>query len=196
MIIISKFIWVYQSSTCCCLVHQECSFQSCSISLHRMTINHSFHSWCLIVQAVGYKADREKHLKNYKIRSGSWSELRRSSQNITVCCPLPAQTKCCRYTIQQTGQVKVKVLLDNFCPVVFDSRGWCTSPFPSHRASVCTKTIFHGHVASATQTRNAVTFPLKWSLLIYLHLHAFEPLGWRGAGTSNGSSFRRMDSIL
>ena len=76
-------------------------------------------------------------------------------------------------------QVKVKVPLDNFCPVVFNSRGRCSSPFPSHRASVCPKTIFRGHMASATQTWNAVTFPPRWSLLIYSHLHAFEPLGWR-----------------
>ena len=32
--------------------------------------------------------------------------------------------------------VKVKVPLDNFCPVVFDSRGRCSSPFPSRRASI------------------------------------------------------------
>ena len=31
---------------------------------------------------------------------------------------------------------------------------------------------------------NAVfTFPPRWSLFIYSHLHAFELLGWRGAGT-------------
>ena len=35
--------------------------------------------------------------------------------------------------------VKVKVPLDNFCPVVFDSRGRCSSPLPSHRASVLSK---------------------------------------------------------
>ena len=33
-------------------------------------------------------------------------------------------------------KVKVKIPLDNCCPVVFDSRGQCSSPFPSHRASV------------------------------------------------------------
>ena len=33
-------------------------------------------------------------------------------------------------------KVKVKVPLDNFCPVVSDSRGRCSAPFPSHRASV------------------------------------------------------------
>ena len=38
-----------------------------------------------------------------------------------------------------TVQVKVKVPLANFCPVVFNSRGWCSSPFPSHRASVLPK---------------------------------------------------------
>ena len=36
-------------------------------------------------------------------------------------------------------KVKVKVPLDNFCPVVFDSRGRCSSPFPSHRDSVLSK---------------------------------------------------------
>ena len=36
-------------------------------------------------------------------------------------------------------KVKVKVPLDNFCPAVFDSRGRCSSPFPSHRASVLSK---------------------------------------------------------
>ena len=36
----------------------------------------------------------------------------------------------------QMCKVKVKVPLDNFSPVVFDTRGQCPSPFPSHRASV------------------------------------------------------------
>ena len=34
------------------------------------------------------------------------------------------------------------------CPVMSNSRERCSSPFPTHRASVCPKTIFHGHVAS------------------------------------------------
>ena len=51
-------------------------------------------------------------------------------------------------------------------------------------------------MASVTYTRNAVTFPPRWSLFIYLHLHAFELLGWWELGQSNGSSLRRVDSIL
>ena len=37
-------------------------------------------------------------------------------------------------------KIKVKVPLDNFCPVLSDSRGLCSSHFPSHRVSVCPKT--------------------------------------------------------
>ena len=63
-----------------------------------------------------------------------------------------------------------------------DFRGRCSSCFSSHRARACPKTVFHCHVASMTRERY-FTFPRRWYLFIYLHLHAFELLGWRGAGT-------------
>ena len=69
------------------------------------------------------------------------------------------------------------------CPVVSDSRGRYSSPFPTHRASVCLKTTLRGHVASVTRHRTPLTFPPRWYLFIYSQfciLHAFEPLGWWG----------------
>ena len=43
-----------------------------------------------------------------------------------------------------------------FCLVVSNSRQWCSSLFPTHRASVCPQTILRGHVTS--MTRHGTTF--------------------------------------
>ena len=95
----------------------------------------------------------------------------------------PFQLKCC---CSSTGEGSSW----QFCPVVSDSRRWCSSPFPTHRASVCLQTILRGHVASVTRHGTPFTFPLRWSLFIYLHfciLHAFELLGWRELGQETGA---------
>ena len=41
-------------------------------------------------------------------------------------------------------------------------------------------------MASATRHGMAVTFPPWWYLFIYLHLHAFELLGWQELGQVTG----------
>uniref|UniRef100_A0A803SW55 Uncharacterized protein n=1 Tax=Anolis carolinensis TaxID=28377 RepID=A0A803SW55_ANOCA len=54
--------------------------------------------------------------------------------------------------------------------VLSDSGGWCSSPFLSQRAGVVCRCLL-GHGMTAW---NAISFPLKWYLLIYSHLHVFE----------------------
>ena len=90
-------------------------------------------------------------------------------------------------TSKRVLKVKVKVPLDNFSPVVFDSRGQCSSPFPSHRASVLSKDNLPWSHGQCNLDKNAVTFPPRWSLFIYSHLHAFELLGWRKLGQATAA---------
>ena len=90
-------------------------------------------------------------------------------------------------------QVKVKVPLDNFFPVVFYSRGRCSSPFPSHRASVCLNTIFRGHMALDTER---CYLPTKVVPIYLLAFACFRTARLAGAGTSDGRSLLRVDSIL
>ena len=71
-----------------------------------------------------------------------------------------------------------------------DSRGRCSSPFPSRGSQRLSTDSLRGHVAGMTKhrsARNAVTCPPKWYLFIYLHLHAFELQGWQELGRSTGA---------
>ena len=93
-------------------------------------------------------------------------------------------------------KVKVKVPLDNFCPVVFDSRARCSSPFPSHRASVLSKDNLpwsHGQCDLDTERYYLPTEVVPIYLLAFA---CFRTARLAGAGTSDGSSLRCMDSIL
>ena len=81
-------------------------------------------------------------------------------------------------------KVKVKVPLDNFCPVVFDSKGWCSSPFPSHRASVLSEDNLpwsHGQCDLDTERCYLLTE------VVPIYLLAFELLGWRELGEATGA---------
>ena len=94
------------------------------------------------------------------------------------------------------SKVKVKVPLDNFCPVVFDSRGRCSSPFPSHRASVLSEDnlpLSHGQCDLDTERCYLPTEVVPIYLLAFA---CFRTARLAGAGTSDGHSLRRMDSIL
>ena len=66
-----------------------------------------------------------------------------------------------------------------FSPVVSDSRVRCSSPFPSHRASVCPKTV--SVVMWPEQLDMEHHYLLTEVVPIYLltFLHAFELLGWQ-----------------
>ena len=62
-----------------------------------------------------------------------------------------------------------------------------TSLFPTHRASVCPKTIFRGPVTS--MTRHGMPLPSHHggTYLSIRILHAFEPLGWQELGQAMGA---------
>ena len=92
----------------------------------------------------------------------------------------------------QEGKVKVKVPLDNFCPVMFDFRGRCSSPFPSHRASVLSEDNLpwsHGQCDLDTERYYLPTEVVPIDLLAFA---CFRTIRLAGAGTSD----RTVDSIL
>ena len=93
-------------------------------------------------------------------------------------------------------KVKVKVPLDNFCPVVFDSRRRCSSLFPSHRASVLSEDNLPWSHGQCDLDTERCYLPTK-VVPIYLFAFAcFRTARLAGAGTSDGHSLRRMDLIL
>ena len=87
----------------------------------------------------------------------------------------------CRLGLME-ATVKVKVPLDNFCPVVFNSRGRCSSPFPSHRASVLSEDNLPWSHGQCDLDTERCYLPTEVVPIIYSHLHAFKPLGWQELG--------------
>ena len=93
-------------------------------------------------------------------------------------------------------KVKVKVPLDNFCPVVFDSRGRCSSPFPSHRASILSEdNLLWSHGQGDLDTERCY-LPTEVVPIYLLAFACFRTTRLVGAGTSDGRSLRRMDLNL
>ena len=79
---------------------------------------------------------------------------------------------------------------------MFDSRGRCSSPFPSHRASVCPKTIFPWSHGQCDLDTERCYLPTEVVHIYLLTFACFRTTRLVGAGTSNGSSLRCVDSIL
>ena len=78
-----------------------------------------------------------------------------------------------------------------------NSRARCSSPSPSPIASVLSKDSFRGHVASAT--RHGMLLPSHQGgtyLSTCFFFTCFRTARLTGAGTSDGSSLHRVDSIL
>ena len=92
--------------------------------------------------------------------------------------------------------IKVKVSLENFCPVVFDSGGRCSSPFPSHRASICPKTIFPWSHGQCDLDKERCYLPTEVVPIDLLAFACFRTARLAGAGTSDRRSLCRVDSIL
>ena len=80
-----------------------------------------------------------------------------------------------------------------FSPVMSDSRGQCSSLFPSHRASVCLKTVsvVTWPVQLDTECRYLPTEVVPIYLLTFLH--AFELLGWQELGREMEAWIRSYD---
>ena len=93
-------------------------------------------------------------------------------------------------------KVKVKVPLDNFCPVVFDSRGWCSSPFPSHRASVLSEDNLPWSHGQCDLDTEHCYLPTEVVLINLLAFACFRTARLAGTGTSDGRSLHHVDLIL
>ena len=93
-------------------------------------------------------------------------------------------------------KVKVKVPLDNFCSVVFDSRGRCSSPFPSHRASVLSADNLPWSHGQCDLDTERCYLPTEVVPIYLLAFACFRTARLAGAGTRDGSSLRHVDSIL
>ena len=93
-------------------------------------------------------------------------------------------------------EVKVKIPLDNFCPVVFDSRGQCSSPFPSHRASVLSEDNLPWSHGQCDLDTERCYLPTEVVPIYLLAFACFRTARLAGAGTSDRRSLRRVDLIL
>ena len=83
-------------------------------------------------------------------------------------------------------KVKVKVPLDN-CLVMSDSRGPCSSPFPSRRASVCPKTVSVVMWPARLDTERCYLPTKVVPIYLLAFLHAFELLSWQELGQATGA---------
>ena len=79
---------------------------------------------------------------------------------------------------------------------MFNSRERCSSPFPSHRASVLSKDNLPWSHGQCDLDTEHCYLPTEVVPIYLLAFACFRTARLTGAGTSNGSSLRRMDSIL
>ena len=73
------------------------------------------------------------------------------------------------------------------CPVVSDSGWWCSSPFLSHRASVCPKTICVVMWPVRLDTECCYVPTVVVPIYLLAFLHAFVLLGWQEPGQATGA---------
>ena len=69
-----------------------------------------------------------------------------------------------------------------FLVQLFPTLGGGAHPVFKPQSQRLSEDSFHCHMASMTRECH-FTFPPRWYLFNYSHLHAFELLGWQGAGT-------------
>ena len=74
-----------------------------------------------------------------------------------------------------------------FSPVMSDSRAWCSSPFPSHRASICPKTVSMVTWPARLDTERRYLPTKVIPIYLLTFLHAFELLGWEELGQATGA---------
>ena len=93
-------------------------------------------------------------------------------------------------------KVKVKVPLDNCCPVVSDSRRRRSSRSSSHRASVLSEDNLPWSHGQCDLDTERCYLPTKVVPIYLLAFACFRTARLAGAGTSDGNSLRHVDSIL
>ena len=104
-----------------------------------------------------------------------------STSYIFNCLKKPQVYEC---GIVRFCKVKVKVPFDNFCPVVFNTRGWCLSPFPSLRASVLSKDNLQWSHGQCDLDTERCYLPTEVVLIYLLAFACFRTARLAGAGTS------------